>query len=187
NKRDYPLPGRGNIFIAGVGLVDIERVIRVAKCESCSLAEQVQTTDAYARAYCDFVLGDVICVDDEESLRKHRAAITDTVMVYQGHVARQTRPEVFRRHYIGEAARRRRIEEIASRLSTLHQQAVSVAGYLGWLNGAVSLLDRARAEARRLPDLVTRAEGLAGLKLQAKRLVEQKEKIDRSEIRELEH
>jgi uncharacterized protein YPO0396 len=182
NKRDYVLPGRGNIF-AGVGLVDIERVIRVAKCESRSLAEQVETTEAY----CDFVLGDVICVDDEQSLRKHRAAITDTVMVYQSHVARQTRSEVFSRHYIGEAARRRRIEEIASRLGILHLQAVSVAGYLDWLNGAVSLLDRARTEARRLPDLVTRAEGLAGLKLQAKRLVEQKEKIDRSDIRELEH
>lgn len=187
NKRDYLLPDRGNIFIAGVGLVDIERVNRVAKCESRSLPEQVETTDAYARAYCDFVLGDVICVDDEQSLRKHIAAITDTVMVYQSHVARQTRREVFSRHYIGEAARRRRIEEIVSRLGALHQQAVSVAGYLDWLNAAVSLLDRARAEARRLPDLVTRAEGLAGLKLQAKRLAEQKEKIDRSEIRGLEH
>jgi len=188
HKRDYALPGRGQVFIGGVGLVDIERIVRTApRCEPRSLAEQVETSDAYARAYCDFVLGDVICVDDEQSLRKHRAAITDTVMVYRNHVARQTPREVFSRHYIGEAARRRRLDEIASRLADLHAQLVAAAGQIAWLDGTVRLLDRARAEARRLPDLVARAEGLVGLRLQARRLAEQKERIDRSEIQGLEH
>ena len=186
NKRDYLLPGRGRTFIGGVGLVDIERVLRIARREPRSLAEQVETGDAYARAYCDFVLGDVVCVDDEQSLRKQRAAITDTVMVYRNHVARQTPREVFARHYIGEAARQRRIEEIASRLAALHGQIVSVAGQLEWLSLAVRSLDRARAEVRRLPDLVNRAAGLAGLRLEIGRLAGQKGKIDRSEIRELE-
>src|SRR5439155_13852756 len=87
----YPLPGRGPVFISGAGLVDVERLLRTpSRPLARSLAEQVETEDAYARAYCDFVLGEVICVDDEQSLRKHRAAITETVMVYRNHVARQT-------------------------------------------------------------------------------------------------
>ena len=188
HKRDYPLPGRGAVFIAGVGLVDIERILRVTpRCEPRSLAEHVETTDSYARAYCDFVLGEVVCVDDEQSLRKHRTAITDTVMVYKNNVARQTPREVYSRHYIGEAARLRRLDEIVARLVELHALIVADAERIAWLDGAIRLLDRARAEARRLPDLIARAEGLPGFKLQAKRLAEQKQKIDRSEIRELEH
>ncbi|MBI5489008.1 MAG: hypothetical protein HY905_16865 [Deltaproteobacteria bacterium] len=187
HKREYPLPGRGTVFIGGVGLVDVERVLRAAsRCVPRSLAEQVETADAYARAYCDYVLGEVVCVDDEQSLRKHAAAITDTVMVYRSHVARQTPREVFSRHYIGEAARLRRLDEIASRLGELHERFVLVAGQVDWLGRAVQLLDKARAEARRLPDLVERAEGVVNLRLQVVRLAETKEKIDRSGIRELE-
>src|SRR5262249_14977661 len=112
---------------------------------------------------------------------------TDSVMVYRNHVARQTPRDVYARHYIGEAARRRRLEEIAARLAELHGQIVSAAPLLEWLDRSIRQLDRARTEARRLPDLVARAEGLHGLKLQAQRLAEQKEKIDRSEIHGLEH
>src|SRR5207249_9643286 len=125
-----------------------------------SLAEQVETDDAYARAYCDFVLGEVVCVDDEQSLRKHRAAITDTVMVYRNHVARQTARDVFSRHYIGRAAQQRRLEEISTRLGELHALFVSTAGHISWLDQTIRMLDRARTEARRLPDLVDRAKDL---------------------------
>ena len=91
NKKSYSLPGRGEVFISGVGLVDIEKLLNFAPRPAArSLAEQIETDDAYARAYCDFVLGEVICVDDEQSLRKYKAAITDSVMVYRNHVARQT-------------------------------------------------------------------------------------------------
>lgn len=187
HKYSYSLPGRGNVFIGGVGLVDMERVLRIAfRCEPHSLAEQVDTTDSHARAYCDFVLGDVLCVDDEQSLRKYKASITDTVMVYRNHVARQTPREVFSRHFIGEAARQRRLSEIATRLGELHQEVLIVAKHLKWLDSTVAVLDHARAEVRRLPDLILRAENLQWLKLQAKRLTDQKAKIDRREIQTLE-
>jgi uncharacterized protein YPO0396 len=188
HKSDYQLPGRGPVFISGVGLVDVERVMRTPlRPEPRSLAEQVHTDDPYARAYCDFVLGQVICVDDEQSLRKHRSAITDTVMVYRNHVARQTARDVFSRHYIGQAAQQRRLEEIASRLGALHELIVSAAPDLSWLDQTVRLLDRARAETRRLPDLVDRAKDRLWLEKHAKRLATQKERFDRKEFAGLEH
>lgn len=187
HKRDYPLPGRGPVFISGVGLVDVERLLRMpSRPASRSLAEQVDTEDAYAPAYCDFVLGEVICVDDEQSLRKHKAAITDTVMVYRNHVARQTARDVFSRHYIGRAAQQRRLEEISTRLGELHALVVAAAGHVGWLDQAIRVLDRARTEARRLPDLVDRAKDLLWLEKQTKRLATQKERLDRKEFAALE-
>ncbi len=97
------------------GLVDIERIQALApRPEPRSLAEQVTTDDPLARAYVDFLLGDVICCDDEQELRRHRRAITDTVMVYQNHVARQTPPEhlpppLHRRRRRGRAAATRSV------------------------------------------------------------------------------
>ncbi len=187
NKRDYNLPGRGEVFISGVGLVDIEKILQFNPSPaSRSLAEQIETSDPYARAYCDFALGDVICVDEEQSLRKHKAAITDSVMVYRNHVARQTPREIYSRHYVGQAALRRRTDEIAERLAILHQWIVEADGVQTWLKEAVALLDRARADARRLPDLIGRAAGLAVSKVRAQKLREQKDRIKRDDIRELE-
>ncbi len=187
HKRDHHLPGRGPVFISGVGLVDVERLLRMpSRVATRSLAEQVETPDGYARAYCDFVLGEVVCVDDEQSLRKHKAAITDTVMVYRNHVARQTARDVFSRHYIGRAAQQRRIDDIASRLGELHSLVVTTATHIAWLDRAIRALDRARAETRRLPDLVERAKDLLWLEKQTKRLAAQKERIDRKEFSVLE-
>jgi len=187
HKRSYSLPGRGEVFISGVGLVDIEKILQFGpRPAPRSLAEQVETNDTYARAYCDFVLGDVICVDDEQSLRRHKAAITDSVMVYRNHVARQTPREMFSRHYIGQAALRRRVEEIGQRLGLLHESIVAVAGVHTWLKDIVILLDRARADGRRLADLIGRASGLAASKVRAQRLREQKDRINRDDIRDLE-
>ena len=48
------------------------------------------------------------------------------------------------------------------------------------------MLDRARADGRRLADLIGRASGLAALKVRAQRLREQKDRINRDDIRDLE-
>lgn len=187
HKRDYNLPGRGQVFISGVGLVDLERLLRTgSRAATRSLAEQVATEDRYARAYCDYVLGDVICVDGEQALRQHKSAITDTVMVYRNHVARQTARDVYSRHYIGRAAQLRRLDEIATRLGALHESVVGTAAHIVWLDQAIRVLDRARAETRRLPDLVARAKDVLWLDKQAKRLAGQKERVNRKEFASLE-
>ena len=57
-------------------------------------------------------------------------------------MARQTAREVYSRHYIGEAARRRRLAEIAARLSELREQIVRTAADIILFDRAVRLLDR---------------------------------------------
>lgn len=186
NKQRYPLPGRGEVFISGVGLVDIERVkAAVRKPEARSLAEPVTTDDPLARAYVDFLLGDVICCDDEQELRRHRRAVTDTVMVYQNSVARQTSPEVFGRHYIGAAARARRLDEIARRLAELAQAVIDLARDVTWLERASGACRKAVAEASELPRLVEESERLRDLRPRVVLLERQLERIDRTEWKSL--
>jgi len=62
------------------------------RAEPRSLAAQVATDDPLARAYVDFLIGDLMCCDDEQELRRHRRAITDTVMVYQTRWRGRRRP-----------------------------------------------------------------------------------------------
>ncbi len=183
NKRGYRLPGRGDVFIANAGLVDMDRVqSMLRRPEPRALAAQVATDDPLARAYVDFLLGDVICCDDEQELRRHRRAITDTVMVYQNGVARQTAPDVYGRHYIGEAARQRRLHEIALRLADLSQAVIDLARDVGWLEDVAATCQRALVEVRELPRLVEEALRLPDLRARAALLQRQLDRIDRKEV-----
>ena len=183
NKRGYRLPGRGEVFIANAGLVDMERIqSMLRRAEPRSLASQVESDDPLARAYVDFLLGEVMCCDDEQELRRHRRAITDTVMVYQNGVARQTAPEVYGRHYIGEAARTRRLDEIARRLAEVSQAFVDLARDLGWLESAAAACRKALTEAGELPRLVDEARRLPDLRARAALLQRQLDRIDRHEV-----
>ncbi len=186
NKRAYALPGRGEVFISGVGLVDIEKIQQTdRRAEKRSLAEQVRTDDPLARAYADYVLGDAIACENEGELREHRTAVTDTVMVYKGHVARQTPPQVYRQHFIGEAARVRRMEEIDRRLAELSAMVVGLAGDIEWLGKTAAACSKARNEAALLQGCVEKALSLPDLEKRATILAKQLERMDRSGIEKL--
>jgi uncharacterized protein YPO0396 len=187
NKRGYELPGRGSVFISGVGLVDIERLReRQPTARPRTLAQQVETEDELARLYVDFVLGDVICCDDEQELRRHARAITDTVMVYQNFAARQTPPAVYARPYIGQAARLRRRDAIEARLGELHQEFVSAAADLDWLKAALKRCQDARLGAAQLPRLVDEAEAAPALRAQLAHLERRHSQVDRGALKQLE-
>ena len=67
------------------GLVDIGtlREREHIDPQSGSLAEKVETGNALARTYMDYLLGRVMCCDTVEQLRGYRTAITDEGMLYQ--------------------------------------------------------------------------------------------------------
>ena len=89
--------------IYGVGLVNTA-AIRSTEVLPDSLAEKVVTKDDKARRYCDYLLGQLVCVENEQELKRHDAAITKTVMVYRNHAARQTRQSVYQTPYIGRSS-----------------------------------------------------------------------------------
>ncbi len=187
HKRGYVVPGRGEVFISGAGLVDVERVLATSpRSEPHSLARQVETDDPLARAYVEHLLGDVICCESEQELRRHRRAITDSVMVYQNHVARQTPPHVYARHFIGAAARARRRDEIDRRLGELAETFVRKASQLEWLKSAARACSEARTAAARLPALLGSAALVTELRGREETLVRQLAGIDRGSIKSLE-
>lgn len=96
----------------GVGLVDIEQVMREApERRPGSLAEEIETDHPLARAYADFLLGRVMKCDHVDELRQHRTAITREGMLYQNYVARQLDPSRWATLYIGKRAIQQQLEQ----------------------------------------------------------------------------
>lgn len=188
HKQGYYLPGAGEVFLGGVGLVDIERIIkRATRIERGSLAEQVDSADELARAYADFALGDVICCESEQELRRHSRAVTDGAMFYQGYVARQIPREIYQRAYVGAAARVRRRDEVVRRLDKVRELFTQQAAWHGLLDKIVGRLTAARVELEQLPRHSELARSIPNLRGDLQRLHKQYASINRREIEQLEN
>ncbi|MDR2052747.1 MAG: hypothetical protein LBP80_04960 [Treponema sp.] len=94
--------------IGGALLPNLEKM-RDAEKRKGSLAELVSASSPYARIYLDYVLGEVIRAGIDD-LKKYPFAVTKECMSYGSHTASRIREEVYRRHYLGQAARKERRE-----------------------------------------------------------------------------
>jgi uncharacterized protein YPO0396 len=86
-----------------------------------SLAKLVKTDSPYARIYIDYILGDVICADIPH-LKDYPRAVTRECMSYSNHTASRMREESYRRHYLGQAARKERKEFLLGESIRLRQE-----------------------------------------------------------------
>jgi uncharacterized protein YPO0396 len=107
--------------VAGALLPNLEKM-RSAEARKNSLASLVKTGSVYARMYIDFVLGDVICADIQ-SLKKFNMAVTKECMTYHSHTASRIKEDVYKRRYLGQAARRERGIFLAAEAERLRNEA----------------------------------------------------------------
>jgi hypothetical protein len=96
---------RQDLPLFAVSLIDGEKVAAARPpVLPGSLAEIISTDNPSARAYIDFLLGQVIRCDRAEDLRRHERAVTDQGLLYQGYVISSINPELWRYHLIGQLA-----------------------------------------------------------------------------------
>lgn len=125
-----------DLSIEGVGLVNFD-AIGEREVQPNSLATKVVTTDKRAQAYIDYLLGDIICVENEYELKNYPSAINPTCLVYKNKTIRQTKFEVYRTPYIGQNSRliqkeqkKDELAELDERNSTLNKEiSLSSADY----------------------------------------------------------
>lgn len=103
--------------IYGVGLVDIAAIMEKKPVGSAgSLVEEIETKNAFAKVYMDYLLGRVMKCDRVEQLQDHLISITDEGMLYQGYVARRINPQNWEKPAIGSSAIRRRLAVIEAEI-----------------------------------------------------------------------
>ncbi len=128
----------------GVGLLDTEKIVKHARLISPrplgegagvrdSLAAEVQTDHAAARAFVDLVLGGYVKCDSLEAMREHRTAVTRECFLRRNFTTSHLNPRVYRRWFIGERAlprqieqREARLKEIADEMLALNRQAAAL-------------------------------------------------------------
>lgn len=116
-----------SLSLYGVGLVDVGKILeRGSKREAGSLAEEIQTDNKFARAYADYLLGQVMKCEDVTELRKHRVAITAGGMLYKNYVAAQIHPGRYEFPYIGRQAVKRQLELFEEKLKGFYIQKAAL-------------------------------------------------------------
>lgn len=138
--------------ISGVGLVNVAK-IKEQFCDPNSLASKIITENTNARKYVNYLMGDVICVESENELKRYERSITKTVMVYQNKASRQTRKDVYATPYIGTEALRIRLKIVTEKLKAVEdelraalaentaQEALRRQVIQSWYNSIISARD----------------------------------------------
>jgi uncharacterized protein YPO0396 len=135
----------------GVGLIDGERLVAHARpARPGSLAEEIETGHAVARAFVDLLLGGYVRCETLEALRDERTALTRDCFVRRNFATSHMNPRVYRRWFIGERAIPRQIEQREQRLTEI---AGEMAGLQERANGLARRLALTRDKVRLFYDL----------------------------------
>ncbi|AQS59600.1 ATP-binding protein [Desulforamulus ferrireducens] len=123
--------------IYDVGIVDLEKIMaRNPRPKAGSLAEEVESSNPYARAYANYLLGQVIKCEQVEKLRNFPTAITPSCMLYHNYVARQLNPQRYETPYIGRQAvlnqlslKETKYKEVSERMAALGPKVTKLAQF----------------------------------------------------------
>ena len=89
---------------AGTGIVDIYKLRKDERLEAKqgSLAEKIATDNSLARSYIDYLLGKVMCREEEEDFRKYFISVTPSGVRYQNYVLAPMNSDIWKNLYIGK-------------------------------------------------------------------------------------
>lgn len=110
---------------AGTGIVDIYKLRKEEhlQAKQGSLAEKIATDNPLARSYIDYLLGKVMCREEEENFRKYSISVTPSGVRYQNYVLSPMNSDIWKNLYIGKksieltkAKKREELKELGTML-----------------------------------------------------------------------
>lgn len=105
-------------LIYDAGLVDIGKLRKNFRKQPLagSLSEEIETEDAAARLYADYLLGGVMKCEQVEELNHYKTAITKSCMLYKGYVSRKLNPSRYATPFIGRRSMELMLEQYKKEL-----------------------------------------------------------------------
>jgi len=169
-----------------LGLVDTGRLaeLKPAAMEN-SLAQEVETSNPYARMFVDFVMGNVIKCDKVEDLRNHSRAITDSCMLYQNFVARQLHPDRWRNPYIGRRAIEEQIESKTAQIAQIEKEVARLESLSQRLCSIYTMESMNLNEAENILEVLEKSKVIPSLEAKLKDIVDELGKLDLSWLAQL--
>lgn len=172
--------------LEGVGLVDTEKEQRfLGSTQPHSLADSLQTENKVIQAHIDHLLGKVIKARDEQDLRKHKTAVTDSCMVYQRLTARQMHAHRYEIPFIGSKAIVRQLEIKRAELEEAKLKWQQVQKRVQQFQKWSARMQEKQSAYQRLADHLDLPEQLANCLQQKRAIEEELSALDLSEALKL--
>ena len=106
------------------GIINTKKLPLTYTADAASLAFVVQSENRYAKAYVDYVMGQVIRCNTVKELEQYSVSITAQCMLYHGFVVRQMNPKAYKDPYIGRHAYRTQIVNVRKQLEKMHEARI---------------------------------------------------------------
>ena len=107
------------VFVSGI--VNVLAVPSTNELKD-SMMNKIDIKNKWARKYASYLLGNLVCVDSVNELKKFNASITPSVMIYKNYVLKACNPDVYNTPYIGRESIEIRIDIIEKRINELITQ-----------------------------------------------------------------
>lgn len=172
--------------ISGVGLVNTGKVMEFHdKQFPNSLAEEVASTNRYAKAYVNQLMGNVTKCENEQQLKNFKRSITPTCMTYMNNTARQINFKVYETPYIGERAFSRQIEKKERRIAEISSQKEVLTSNIKRLEDMLDCIKSKDGPYAIIKDKLKVLDRLDKLEAELKAKEDELEGIDTSDIDEI--
>lgn len=147
-----------------ISLIDGEKVYSKGHTSSSgSLASEIDTQNPYARAYVDFLIGDLMKCDKVSELRRFDKAVTDKGLLYQSYVIGSIDPRSWDSHLIGRKSIQTQLEKCLSRQPELAEKQERFVSFSDTAGSIQSVETINKNEARSFFDTITHAKEIPSI------------------------
>lgn len=109
---------KNNCSVYTSGIVNVKE-IQLFEPKENSLMNKIEIKNKYAKLYANYLLANLICVDNVLDLKKYKSSINPEVMIYKNYVIKACNPEIYRVPYIGKNSREKRIDILKNEIFDL--------------------------------------------------------------------
>lgn len=168
----------------GVNLLNTKKIQQFTQYQNNSLASIITTDNKDARLYINYIVGNLIMVDDIKDLEKYPQAITKEGMLYRGFVSRYLNPNI-EKPFIGVKARdlqKKKYNELGEQLKQEFNNIRTQEDKIKELKDIITSIN-----IDYLKELVKSKEEAISLKEKLSSLKDKKSELSLSSVNDLRH
>lgn len=107
------------VYIAGI--VNASNIPPVKEVKN-SMVTKIDISNKHAKKYVEYLLGNLVCVDDIKDLKNFDSSITSEVMIYKNYVLKACNPNTYKIPYIGKDSREKRQKLLENEITELKSE-----------------------------------------------------------------
>ena len=130
-----------NLYYSGI--VNVNAIPNVKEVKN-SMMSKITVSNKWAHRYANYLLSELVCVDEVKDLKKYESSITPEVMIYKNYVLKPCNPNVYSKPYIGRDSIKMRIEIVKLEIEELENRIENIKQQVEQINRKLKLIDSSK-------------------------------------------